>query len=63
MSKYTVNYNFYMTGSIDVEANSLDEAQEMVLKDANKIPMKTLIDNAEYLDDSLEIEEPFDTLD
>ena len=54
---YRIPYAFEMYGRVEVEANSLDEAYEKADDELINMSTMDLIANADYLEDSLEVDE------
>ena len=54
---YRIPYAFEMYGRVEVEANSLDEAYEKADDELINMSTTDLIANADYLEDSLEVDE------
>lgn len=53
---YRIPYAFEMYGRVEVEANSLDEAYEKADDELINMSITDLIANADYLEDSLEVD-------
>jgi hypothetical protein len=54
---YRIPYAFEMYGRIEVEANSLDEAYKKADDELINMSTTDLVANADYLEDSLEVDE------
>ena len=54
---YRIPYAFEMYGRVEVEANSLDEAYKKADDELINMSTTDLIINANYLEDSLEVDE------
>lgn len=54
---YRIPYAFEMYGRVEVEANSLDEAYKKADDELINMSTTDLIANADYLEDSLEVDE------
>lgn len=55
--KYRIPYAFEMYGRIEVEADSLSEAYKKADDELVNMPVVDLVANADYLEDSLEVDE------
>jgi len=54
---YRIPYAFEMYGRIEVEADSLDKAYKKAADELVNMSITDLVANADYLEDSLELDE------
>lgn len=56
MAHYSIPYAFEMYGRLDIEADSLEEAYNKAEDELVNISLTDMLQNASYLDDSLEVD-------
>lgn len=56
MAYYSIPYAFEMYGRLDIEADSLEEAYNKAEDELVNISEADMLQNASYLDDSLEVD-------
>ena len=54
---YSIPYAFEMYGRVEVEADSLDKAYKKAADELVNMSITDLVANADYLEDSLELDE------
>ena len=56
MANYSIPYAFEMYGRLDIEADSLEEAYEKAEDELVNISEADMLQNASFLEDSLEVD-------
>ncbi len=56
MANYSIPYAFEMYGRLEIEADSLEEAYRKAEDELVNISVTDMLQNASYLDDSLEVD-------